>query len=60
MLLAFASTSGAVCIHKSIDICENKLKMDSRLSRFTIPFFTTLQGDGSSIFIVMACAFLTN
>ncbi|CAF0783862.1 unnamed protein product [Brachionus calyciflorus] len=60
MLLAFASTSGAVCIHKSIDICENDLKIDSRLSRFTIPFYTTLQGDGSSIFIVMACAFLAD
>lgn len=60
MLLAFASTSGAVCIHKSIDICENELEIDSRMARFTIPFYTTLQGDGSSIFIVMACAFLSN
>ena len=58
MLLAFASTSGAVCIHKSLDICENKVKMDPRLSRFTIPFYTTLQADGSSIFIVMSCGFL--
>lgn len=59
-LLAFASTSGAVCIHKSIDICEKDIKMDSRLARFTIPFYTALQADGSSIFIVMACAFLSN
>jgi Na+/H+-dicarboxylate symporter len=58
MLLAFASTSGAVCIHKSLDICESKLNMDPRLSRFTIPFYTTIQADGSSIFIVMSCAFL--
>ncbi len=60
MLLAFASTSGAVCIHKSLDICENKVKMDSRIARFGIPFYTTLQADGSAIFIVMSCAFLAN
>jgi Na+/H+-dicarboxylate symporter len=58
MLLAFASTSGAVCIHKNLEICEHKVKMDPRLSRFTIPFFTTIQADGSSIFIVMSCGFL--
>ena len=60
MLLAFASTSGAVCMQKNIDICDNKIKMDQRMSRFTIPFYTTLQADGSSIFIVMSCAFLAN
>ena len=58
MLLAFASTSGAVCIHKNLDICEHKVKMDPRLSRFTIPLYTTIQADGSSIFIVMSCGFL--
>lgn len=60
MLLAFASTSGAVCIHKAIDVCEKQVKMDPRISRFSIPFFTTLQADGSGIFIVMSCAFLSN
>lgn len=60
MLLAFASTSGAVCIHKSLDICDKDIKMDQRMSRFTIPFYTTLQADGSSIFIVMSCAFIAN
>ena len=42
MLLAFASTSGAVCIHKSIDICENSLKLDKRVSQFAIPFYTAV------------------
>jgi Na+/H+-dicarboxylate symporter len=45
-LLAFASTSGAVCIHKSLEVCDDKVKMDPRLSKFTIPFFTALQADG--------------
>jgi Na+/H+-dicarboxylate symporter len=60
MLLAFASTSGAVCIHKNMEICEKVIKMDQRMSRFTIPFYTTLQADGSAIFITMSCAFLAN
>jgi Na+/H+-dicarboxylate symporter len=46
-LLAFASTSGAVCIHKSLEICDEKIKMDKRLSKFTIPFYTALQADGN-------------
>lgn len=58
-LLAFASGSGAVCIHKGIDVCETKIKMDTRVSRFGIPFFTALQADGSAVFIVMSCTFLT-
>ncbi len=59
MLLSFASTSGAVCISKSIDVCDN-LKMDKRISKFAIPFYTALQADGSAIFIVMACIFLVD
>jgi solute carrier family 1 (high affinity glutamate transporter) protein 2 len=46
-LLAFASTSGAVCMPKSIEICNEKLKMDKRFSEFTIPFYTALQSDGN-------------
>ena len=57
-LLAFASTSGAVCMHKSMEICENKLRIDKRICRFTIPFYTALQADGSAIFIVISSVFL--
>lgn len=59
-LLSFASTSGAVCISKGMDVCELDLKMDKRLSKFAIPFYTALQADGSAIFIVMACTFLAD
>jgi len=59
-LLAAASTSGAVCMHKSLEICEQKLKMDQRISRFTIPFYTALQADGSAIFIVISTCFMAN
>jgi Na+/H+-dicarboxylate symporter len=47
-------------MHKSLEICENKLKIDKSISRFTIPFFTTLQADGSAIFIVISTIFLAN
>ena len=60
MLLAFASTSGAVCISKCLTICETKVKMDNRLAKFTIPFYITLHADGSAIFITLACIFLAN
>ena len=60
MLLAFASTSGAVCIHKGIDICENKLKMNQLFARFILPFYTTLKSDGSAIFITISCCFLAH
>ena len=60
MLLAFASTSGAVCISKSIEVCEEKLQIDERISKFGVPFFTALQSDGSLIFIVMASSFIAD
>lgn len=58
ILLAFASTSGAVCIHKAIEVCEQKLKMNPTITRFSLPFFTALQSDGSSIFITLSSVFL--
>lgn len=60
MLLAFASTSTAVCISESIEVCETKLKIDGRITKFGIPFYTALQSDGSLIFIVMASSFLAD
>ena len=58
LILAFASTSGAVCMPRSMQICEQKLKISPAVSRFSIPFFTTLKSDGSIIFITVATIFL--
>ena len=58
LVLAFASTSGAVCMHKSMNICEEKLKISPTVARFSIPFFTTLKSDGSILFITVATIFL--
>jgi Na+/H+-dicarboxylate symporter len=58
LVLAFASTSGAVCMHKSMNICEEKLNISPTVARFSIPFFTTLKSDGSIMFITVATIFL--
>lgn len=57
-LFAFATTSGYVCIQKGIEVCEKKIGMDPRISRFSIPFFSILERSGSSIFIIISCVFL--
>ena len=58
ILLAFASTSSGVCIHRSIEICENKLNLNPIVTRFSFPFYTALQADGSAMFITMSTIFL--
>ena len=58
LILAFASTSGAVCMHRSMEVCEQKLNISPAVSRFSIPFFTTLKSDGSIIFITVSTIFL--
>jgi Na+/H+-dicarboxylate symporter len=49
-LIAFCSTSEAVCIQKCVDICDEKVKMDPRLSKFSIPFYIALQKGGMYLF----------
>ena len=58
VILAFASTSSAVCMSRSMEICEQKVNVSPTVSRFGIPFFTTLKPDGSVIFITVATVFL--
>jgi Na+/H+-dicarboxylate symporter len=45
-LIAFCSTSEAVCIQKCVEVCDEKVKMDPRLSKFSIPFYIALQKGG--------------
>lgn len=42
-LIAFVTTSAYVSIQKSIEICETRLKMDPRITRFYISFFNVLE-----------------
>jgi Na+/H+-dicarboxylate symporter len=58
IILAFASTSSAVCMSRSMDICEYNLKIKESVCRFSIPFFTTLKPDGSVIFITCSTIYL--
>jgi Na+/H+-dicarboxylate symporter len=45
-------------MHKSMNICEEKLNISPTVARFSIPFFTTLKSDGSIMFITVATIFL--
>ena len=41
-----------------LDACEQKNKVDSRVSRFVIPFCVTLNADGSALYITSAAIFI--
>ncbi|XP_064635486.1 excitatory amino acid transporter-like [Lineus longissimus] len=56
-LTGFATTSTAVAIPEMYKCCDRK-KIDSRVSRFVIPFSVTLNADGSAIFIASAAIFI--
>jgi Na+/H+-dicarboxylate symporter len=49
-MIAFCSTSEAVCIQKCMDICEEKIGIDPRLAKFSIPFYVALQKSGMIFF----------
>ncbi|XP_048730939.2 excitatory amino acid transporter-like [Ostrea edulis] len=59
-LIAFAATSTAVAIPEMLNACENKNKVNKRVSRFVIPFCVTLNADGSALFITAAAMFIAN
>lgn len=40
--------------------CEQKLRIDKRVTRFVIPFSVTLSANGSAVFIACACLFIAN
>lgn len=48
----------AVAIPEMLNACEEKNKIDKRVSRFVIPFCVTLNADGSALFISAAAVFL--
>ena len=52
--------SRAVAIPEMLQACENKNRIDKRISRFVIPFCVTLNADGSALFITAAAMFIAN
>ena len=50
----------AVAIPEMLQACENKNRIDKRISRFVIPFCVTLNADGSALFITAAAMFIAN
>lgn len=59
-MIAFASTSTAVAIPEMMAACEDKNKIDKRISRFVIPFSVTISCNGSALYIAGATVFIAN
>ncbi|XP_053403402.1 excitatory amino acid transporter-like [Mercenaria mercenaria] len=59
-MISFAATSTAVAIPEMMAACEDKNKIDKRISRFVIPFSVTISCNGSALYIAGACVFIAN
>ncbi|XP_060600908.1 excitatory amino acid transporter-like [Ruditapes philippinarum] len=59
-MIAFAATSTAVAIPEMMAACEDKNKIDKRISRFVIPFSVTISCNGSALYISGATVFIAN
>lgn len=50
----------AVAMPETLRACELGLNLDKRIVRFTVPFSVTLSANGSAVFIVCSCLFISN
>ncbi|KAH9518859.1 Excitatory amino acid transporter 2 [Bulinus truncatus] len=57
-LVTFAAASSAVAIPETLTALEDRNKIDKRITRFVVPFATTINRDGSCIFIAISCIFV--
>ncbi|XP_053405000.1 excitatory amino acid transporter-like [Mercenaria mercenaria] len=59
-MISFASTSTAVAIPEMMAVCEEKNRIDKRISRFVVPFSVTISCNGSALYISGATMFIAN
>lgn len=59
-MIAFVTTSTAVAIPEMMAACEDKNKIDKRISRFVIPFSVTISCNGAALYISAATLFVAN
>ncbi|XP_053386621.1 excitatory amino acid transporter 3-like [Mercenaria mercenaria] len=59
-MISFASTTTAVAIPEMLAACEDKNRIDKRVSRFVIPFSVTINRSGSALYISGATVFVAN
>ena len=57
-LIAFSTSSSAATMPISIQCAEEKLHVDERVSRFTIPLGATINMDGTALYQAIAALFL--
>ena len=59
ILLAFSTSSSAAVMPVTLDIAENRLHIDARISRFVIPLGTTINMAGTALYQGVATLFLS-
>ncbi|KAK6192172.1 hypothetical protein SNE40_003690 [Patella caerulea] len=57
-MVAVATASSAVAIPETLNRLETTNKVDKRISRFVVPLASTINRDGSSLYITAACIFI--
>ncbi|XP_035824745.1 excitatory amino acid transporter 2 [Aplysia californica] len=57
-LVSFAAASSAVAIPETLSTLEINSGLDKRITRFVVPFASTINRDGSCVFIMSACTFV--
>lgn len=57
LLTAFATASAAAALPINLRLMEDKLKIDSRITRFVLPIGCNINMDGTALFIAIATIF---
>lgn len=56
-LTAFATASTAAALPVTFTLMEEKLKIDSRVTRFVLPIGCNINMDGTALFVAVASVF---
>ncbi|ESO97439.1 hypothetical protein LOTGIDRAFT_187793 [Lottia gigantea] len=57
-MVSFATASSAVAIPETLNCLEQDNHVDKRISRFVVPLASTINRDGSALYITAACIFV--
>ena len=60
MLLAFTLSSSNAVMPSTIEYCENKLGVPPKIASFSIPLGSTINMDGSCVYLAVSALFLAN
>ncbi len=58
LVVAFSTSSSAATLPVTMDICEKKLGVPSRIASFVLPLGTTINMDGTALYQAVAAVFI--